>query len=415
MVIEGTPSGRTKLPSINLDPTHPVGPPLNVLLAEDNLVNQMLAVRLLEKAGHTVFVAGTGRDAVAAIAGASFDLVLMDVQMPEMDGLEAIAVIRAAEKETGAHLPILAMTAFNMKGDRERFLAAGFDGYVCKPIDVRELFRSISAVLPDLRKSNAPHALVTPLPESVREEPSVDSTPRSVRGQAPRSPEATIRRAPSARTRAPAFDLAEALTRVDGDEDLLKELITVFAEEYPAWIADLRAAVAAADAPWVRRAAHTIKGAVDNCGAGSAFDAAFRLERMAGEGGSAARRRRWGRSTRRCRGCCRRCSGMREEKGLARSQPFQSHFKATAIEACSTATVRERCGPQEPTPPLPDVRGTTPLWSQSHLPRYPWRWRPLIRAGALLSSRSYSAPNPSASSGSSGPRASARPSTASPS
>jgi two-component system sensor histidine kinase/response regulator len=285
MVLEGTPSGRGRLPSVNLDPSYPMGPPLNVLLAEDNLVNQTLAVRLLEKAGHTVFVAGTGRDAVAAIAGASFDLVLMDVQMPEMDGLEAIAVIRAAEKETGAHLPILAMTAFNMKGDRERFLAAGFDGYVCKPIDVRELFRSISVALPDLRKNSSSHPLGTPVPESVREDVLADVPPRSVRAVMPSSSGGReTPRAAGVISRPPIFNLTEALSRVDGDEDLLKELIEVFAEEYPAWIADLRAAVAAADAPWVRRAAHTIKGAVDNCGAGSAFDAAFRLERMAGEG-----------------------------------------------------------------------------------------------------------------------------------
>ncbi|MFS8069533.1 MAG: response regulator, partial [Byssovorax sp.] len=285
MVLEGTPSGRGRLPSVNLDPSYPAGPPLNVLLAEDNLVNQTLAVRLLEKAGHTVFVAGTGRDALAAIASASFDLVLMDVQMPEMDGLEAIAAIRAAEKETGAHLPILAMTAFNMKGDRERFLAAGLDGYVCKPIDVRELFRSISVALPDLRKNSSMHPLGTPVPESVKENVLADAPPRSVRAVMPSSPGGReTPRAAGVISRPPIFNLTEALSRVDGDEDLLKELIEVFAEEYPAWIADLRASVAAADAPWVRRAAHTIKGAVDNCGAGSAFDAAFRLERMAGEG-----------------------------------------------------------------------------------------------------------------------------------
>jgi two-component system, sensor histidine kinase and response regulator len=177
------------------------------------------------------------------------------------------------------------MTAFNMKGDRERFLAAGFDGYVCKPIDVRELFRSINAALPDLRKSSSLHPLVTPQPESVKEEAWADAPPRSIRAVMPSSSGGReTPRAPGVISRPPVFNLTEALTRVDGDEDLLKEIIEVFAEEYPGWIADLRAAIAAADAPWVRRAAHTIKGAVDNCGAGSAFDAAFRLERMAGEG-----------------------------------------------------------------------------------------------------------------------------------
>ncbi|MEP7120531.1 MAG: response regulator [Byssovorax sp.] len=282
-VIEGTPSGRTRLVSMILDDSYRQGPPLNVLLAEDNLVNQTLAVRLLEKAGHTMFVVGTGRDALAAIASASFDLVLMDVQMPEMDGLEAIAAIRAAEKDTGTHLPILAMTAFTMKGDRERFIAAGFDGYVCKPIDIKELFRSIAAALPDARKTGGSLPRVSLVPPPPKEDISMDMPPVSSRSGAKSSARDTPRER-GAISRDPIFDLGAALTRVGGDEDLLKELIVVFVEEYPGWIADLKAAVVAADAVWVRRAAHTIKGAVDNCGAGSAFDAAFRLERMAGEG-----------------------------------------------------------------------------------------------------------------------------------
>jgi two-component system, sensor histidine kinase and response regulator len=121
--------------------------PLHILLAEDNAVNQKLAVRLLEKRGHTVTVAGTGRAALGALAQQSFDLVLMDVQMPEMDGLEATAAIRAHEQTTHTHIPILAMTAYAMKGDRERCLAAGMDGYVTKPLQVTELFTAIESVL----------------------------------------------------------------------------------------------------------------------------------------------------------------------------------------------------------------------------------------------------------------------------
>lgn len=283
LVVEGTPSGRSRAPSMLPPAWYRASTPLNVLLAEDNAVNQTLAVRLLEKAGHTVFVVATGRAAVAAVASASFDLVLMDVQMPEMDGLEAIAAIRAAETETGDHLPILAMTAFNMKGDRERFLAVGFDGYVCKPFDVRELFRSIDAALPDGRKSSSRLSRPSFLPDVPKEDTPTETPPRSSRrGEKSGSREAA--RTIGAIVRDPIFDLSAALSRVAGDEALLKELIAIFIEEYPGWIADLRAAVAAADAPRVRRAAHTIKGAVDNCGAGSAFDAAFRLERMAGEG-----------------------------------------------------------------------------------------------------------------------------------
>jgi two-component system sensor histidine kinase/response regulator len=112
---------------------------LRVLLAEDNPVNQRLATRLLEKRGHRDVVASNGRQALEALERASFDLVLMDVQMPEMDGFEATAAIREKEKANGQHLPVIAVTAHAMKGDRERCLAAGMDGYLAKPIRQQEL------------------------------------------------------------------------------------------------------------------------------------------------------------------------------------------------------------------------------------------------------------------------------------
>jgi CheY-like chemotaxis protein len=112
---------------------------LSVLLADDNAVNQRLAQRLLEKHGHHVTVTANGREALAALDRENFDVVLMDVQMPEMDGFDATASIRAREQDTGRHLPIIAMTAHAMQGDRERCLAAGMDGYIAKPIQAREL------------------------------------------------------------------------------------------------------------------------------------------------------------------------------------------------------------------------------------------------------------------------------------
>jgi CheY-like chemotaxis protein len=118
-----------------------------VLLAEDNLVNQKLGVRLLEKRGHAVAVAANGRETLEALAREPFDLVLMDVQMPEMDGFETTAAIRRAEGRTGKRVPIIAMTAHAMKGDRERCLRAGMDGYLAKPIQPKELYDAIDRLM----------------------------------------------------------------------------------------------------------------------------------------------------------------------------------------------------------------------------------------------------------------------------
>jgi CheY-like chemotaxis protein len=122
---------------------------LRVLVAEDSPVNQLLAVRLLEKRGHVVEVAGTGTGALDALERQPFDLVLMDVQMPEMDGLEATVAIRERERASGGRrVPIVAMTANAMVGDKERCLEAGMDGYLSKPIQVASLFAAIERLVP---------------------------------------------------------------------------------------------------------------------------------------------------------------------------------------------------------------------------------------------------------------------------
>jgi PAS domain S-box-containing protein len=146
MVSASEPAGPNHLLSPHLRRESPRQ--LRVLLAEDSEVNQVLVARMIEKRGHQVRVANNGREVLEALARNPFDLVLMDVQMPEMDGFEAVAAIRTQEKRTGAHLPIIAMTAHALKGDRERCLNAGMDGYIAKPIQAKELFELIDMICP---------------------------------------------------------------------------------------------------------------------------------------------------------------------------------------------------------------------------------------------------------------------------
>jgi signal transduction histidine kinase/CheY-like chemotaxis protein/streptogramin lyase len=145
------------------------GMPLRILLAEDNLVNQKLASRLLEKRGHNVVIAANGRQALQRLENEEFDLVLMDVQLPEMDGFETTAMIRKMEQATGAHLPIVAMTAHAMEGDKERCLTAGMDGYLSKPLNIKELLVVVQSVLEKSRLHARPS-----FPDSVRNDRVVD-------------------------------------------------------------------------------------------------------------------------------------------------------------------------------------------------------------------------------------------------
>jgi two-component system, sensor histidine kinase and response regulator len=139
-------SGAQEAPLITRHSLREAQQGLHILLAEDNLVNQVLASRLLEKQGHSVVVADNGRSALETLEKQPFDLIVMDVSMPEMDGFEAVAAIRAREVTTGLHIPIIAMTAHAMKGDRERCLAAGMDAYISKPIQPTELFQVLKTL-----------------------------------------------------------------------------------------------------------------------------------------------------------------------------------------------------------------------------------------------------------------------------
>jgi CheY-like chemotaxis protein/HPt (histidine-containing phosphotransfer) domain-containing protein len=223
---------------------------LRILLVEDNPVNQKLAVTLLEKQGHTVQVAGNGRQGLAALGvrdgeplpAPPFDVVLMDVQMPEMDGLEAVSRLRTAEMGTGRRIPVIAMTAYAMKGDRERCLTAGMDSYVSKPIHPQQLFEALSTLVPGVVSTPAP--------------------------------------TPVAMQTDHLLDPAVALARVGGDEKLLRELVGLFKKECPGWMAMARSAIERGDAKELRRAAHTVKGTVGTFGARAAFEAAEQLETM---------------------------------------------------------------------------------------------------------------------------------------
>jgi two-component system sensor histidine kinase/response regulator len=135
-----------------------------ILLAEDNAVNQTLALRLLEKRGYSVIIAGNGRIAVEAFENNQFDVVLMDIQMPGMDGFEATAAIRAKEKLTGGHVPIIAMTAHALKGDQERCISAGMDGYVSKPLRTSEFYSTIESMLQNKDSARASEAVSVPDP-----------------------------------------------------------------------------------------------------------------------------------------------------------------------------------------------------------------------------------------------------------
>ncbi|MES2640711.1 MAG: response regulator [Myxococcota bacterium] len=221
---------------------------LRVLVAEDNSVNQVVAAGLLRREGHHVTVVDNGRLAVEAVARTPYDIVLMDVQMPEMSGFEATAAIRHAEAGTGRHLPIVATTAHAMAGDREDCLAAGMDAYVAKPLRRAELLAAIYTLTADL--APAPAAPVT----------------------APIEP-------PALPTEAP-YDRTAALASVDGDEELLRDMAEAFAGEADEMLADIDAAVRAADPAHLARAAHRLKGAVANFAAAGATANAAALETL---------------------------------------------------------------------------------------------------------------------------------------
>jgi CheY-like chemotaxis protein/HPt (histidine-containing phosphotransfer) domain-containing protein len=231
--------------------THGTRPPrlreLRILLAEDSLVNQKVAVGLLTKHGHSVQVAQDGSEAVDAVEDGEFDLVLMDVQMPEMDGFQATEVIRARERDGGLHLPIIALTAHALKGDRERCIKAGMDDYVAKPINARQLLTTIRDVLgPEWE---------LPTEEAPDQAAAADGDGGAAE-----------------------IDWEFALSALNGDPKLLRSVVGAALKEAPRLLDHIRLAVSEGDAPGLRIAAHTLKGAVRYFGESRVYDGAYQME-----------------------------------------------------------------------------------------------------------------------------------------
>jgi PAS domain S-box-containing protein len=230
---------------------------LRILLVEDNEVNRTLVTRLLVKQGHSVVVAGNGREAVVAVQHAprgAFDVVLMDVQMPDMDGFETTAAIRGRELLTGGRVPIVAVTAHAMKGDRERCLAAGMDGYLSKPIQLQEL-RDL------LRKYEA---LPAQTMEASHPQEQEECRPLGNEGE--------------------PVDRETLLDRLGGDSRLLSELIEIYLSQSPSLLAAAQRALYEKNGRELARVAHTIKGSAGNFLARAALETAGRLEAFAEEG-----------------------------------------------------------------------------------------------------------------------------------
>jgi len=221
---------------------------LRILLAEDNVVNQKVASRILEKSGYQVDVVSNGQEAVEAVKNSTYDLVFMDVQMPEMDGLKATKVIREIEKESGKHVPIIAMTAHAMKGDKERCLEAGMDDYIPKPIQPQDVIDTIE------RWTNSKdQQKETPQEENHKE---------------------------SSLTGEPMIDLEAALPRFADDMEFFKEMVHEFLKYAPEQLKELIAAVKEGDTNKVERLAHSIKGAAGTLGIQKIADIALRIENM---------------------------------------------------------------------------------------------------------------------------------------
>jgi CheY-like chemotaxis protein/HPt (histidine-containing phosphotransfer) domain-containing protein len=230
--------------------------PVRILLAEDNITNQQVAVGLLKKLGFRVDAVANGLEAVMALEDIAYDLVLMDIQMPEMDGLEATKKIRTSKSVLNPNLPIIAMTAHAMQGDRENCLLAGMNDYISKPVSPKVLAEKIDQWLPREQDTNTQQkdvmkdtiSKVTPVPQ------------------------------------VPIFDKAGLLDRLMGDQELAEKIVEVFLDDIPKQIESLKKALDACDPETFHRVVHSIKGAAANVGGEALRELAAQVEKSCKEG-----------------------------------------------------------------------------------------------------------------------------------
>lgn len=256
---------------------HPKAPRqiLKILVVEDNPVNQLVARRLLERHGFKAVIAEDGFKAIAAYGAESFDLVLMDIQLPQMDGYEVTRRIREMQQKSGRRVPIVAMTANAMKGDREKCLEAGMDDYVSKPVQPMKLFQVIENVChPKDGKAGGAEA---------EDEPFGAGGVSGAGAEAPRAAAADPRAAAYEEHAPKVLDREEGLSHMGGDESLYREILKIFLEDAPGQIDRIRKALAAEDSRMVECEAHALKGSAANIGALSFSRAALELENAAEE------------------------------------------------------------------------------------------------------------------------------------
>ncbi|MEZ6057934.1 MAG: response regulator [Planctomycetaceae bacterium] len=264
----------TPTETVHSDQVHP----RRVLLVEDNEINRRVAVGLLRSRGHHVVVAEHGQIAVDTLAEQEFDVVLMDMQMPVLDGYEATAEIRRREHRTGGHIPIVAMTAEAMKGDRERCLASGMDDYVSKPIAPEEMYRAVERF---------PALCLSPqtAPQDEESSPADSKSQQSnVQGSSSTNDRSVVfdPSVPTEETRPiPPLDWDMAAHRLGGARETLLDFSEIVKQQIPTLMADMQTAIKTGDIPLLRRSAHTLKGSVTYFGAAPLAEAAFNLERLA--------------------------------------------------------------------------------------------------------------------------------------